>query len=167
MEVLDVGTGSGGTLAIPAAQRGARVVGSDLVPEHFEVGRQRASDAGVEIEWVEADAEALPFDDDRFDRVLSTFGHMFAPRHARSAAELARVCAPGGVIGTATWRPVGFAGALFQTLGKHMPPPPDFAQPPPLWGQEDHVREMFAPHGVELEFHHDSVDFTHDGSVEE
>src|SRR4051794_1171505 len=167
MDVLDVGTGTGGTVAIPAAERGAHVVGCDLVPDHFDIGRRRAADAGVEIEWVEADAEALPFQDAGFDRVLSTFGHMFAPRHNRSAAELARVCRPGGVIGTATWRPTGFAGALFQTLGKHMPPPPDFAQPPPLWGQEDHVREVFEPHGVELEFEHKTVDFVHQGSVDE
>jgi SAM-dependent methyltransferase len=167
MEVLDVGTGSGGTVAIPAAERGAQVVGSDLVPDHFEAGRRRAEDAGVEVEWVEADAEALPFPDGRFDRVLSTFGHMFAPRHNRSAAELARVCQPGGVIGTATWRPTGFAGALFQTMGKHLPPPPDFAQPPAQWGEESHVREVLGAHGVELEFDHETVDFVHEGTVEE
>src|SRR4051794_36472203 len=102
MDVLDVGTGSGGTVAIPAALRGARVVGSDFVGEHFEAARRRAADAGVEVEWVEADAEALPFEDASFDRVLSTFGHMFAPRHGRAAAELARVCRPGGIVGTAT-----------------------------------------------------------------
>lgn len=167
MDVLDVGTGSGGTVAIPAAQRGARVVGSDLVPDHFDYGRRRAAEAGVEVEWVEADAEALPFADAGFDRVLSTFGHMFAPRHSRSAAELARVCRPGGLIGTATWRPAGFAGALFETMGRHLPPPPDSAQPPALWGDEDHVREILEPHGVELEFDHETVDFTHDGSIDD
>ncbi len=167
MDLLDVATGTGGTVAIPAARRGARVVGCDLVPDHFDIARRRAADAGVEVEWVEADAEALPFQDAAFDRVLSTFGHMFAPRHNRSAGELARVCRPGGAIGTTTWRPTGFAAALFQTLGKHMPPPPDFAQPPPLWGDEDHVRELFEPHGVELEFEHETVDFVHKGSVDE
>lgn len=167
MDLLDIGTGSGGTVAIPAAQRGAQVVGCDLVPEHFEDGRRRASEAGVEVEWVEADAEALPFDDGSFDRVVSTFGHMFAPRHARSAAELARVCRPGGAIGTATWRPAGFAGDLFKTLGKHLPSPPDFAQPPALWGEEDHVRELLEPHGIELEFAHETVDFVHQGSQDE
>ncbi|HEY1360419.1 MAG TPA: class I SAM-dependent methyltransferase [Thermoleophilaceae bacterium] len=167
MEVLDVGTGTGGTVAIPAAQRGAKVTGSDLVSDHFEVGRRRAADAGVEIEWVEADAEALPFPDGSYDRVLSTFGHMFAPRHSRSAGEIARVCRSGGVIGTTTWVPSGFGGALFATLGKYMPPPPDFAQPPPLWGSEDHVREMLGRYNVELEFAHETVDFVHSGTADD
>ncbi len=152
MDVLDVGTGSGGTVAIPAALRGARVVGSDLTPEHFEHARRRAQEAGVEVEWVEADAEQLPFEDERFDRVLSTFGHMFAPRHALAGAELARVCRPGGVVATCTWPPDGFAGEMFKTVGAYVPPPPDFAQPPALWGEEAHVREMLEPHGLELEF---------------
>ena len=91
MDVLDVGTGSGGTVSIPAALRGARVVGSDLTPELFDDARRRAAEAGVEVEWVEADAESLPFDDASFDRVLSTFGHMFAHRHAKAAAELANI----------------------------------------------------------------------------
>jgi SAM-dependent methyltransferase len=167
MDVLDVGTGSGGTVAIPAALRGAQVVGSDFVPDHFEVGRRRAAEAGVEVEWVEADAEALPFEDGSFDRVLSTFGHMFAPRHNRSGAELARVCRPGGTVGTTTWRPTGFAGAMFGILGSSLPPPPDFAQPPPLWGDEDHVREMLEPHGLAPEFRHETVDFVHKGSVDD
>ena len=95
MEVLDVGTGSGGTVSIPAAQRGANVTGSDLTPELFDDARRRADQAGVEVEWVEADAEALPFEDESFDRVLSTFGHMFAPRHARGRRRVgARLSAP-------------------------------------------------------------------------
>ncbi len=121
MDLLDVGTGSGGTVAIPAAQRGARVTGSDLTPELFEDARRRAGEAGVEVEWVEADAEDLPFEDASFDRVLSTFGHMFAPRHERAGAELARVCRPGGVVGTITWTPEGFSGAMFQTIGGYVP----------------------------------------------
>jgi SAM-dependent methyltransferase len=167
MDVLDVATGSGGTVAIPAAQRGARVIGTDLVPDHFEAGRRRAAAAGVEVEWVEADAEALPFPDESFDRVLSTFGHMFAPRHDRAAAELARVCRPGGVIGTATWRQTGFGCDLFKALGNHLPPPPDFAPPAPLWGEENHVREMLEPRGVELEFHRETVMFVHPGGVDD
>jgi SAM-dependent methyltransferase len=161
MDVLDVGTGSGGTVAIPAAQRGARVVGADLTPELFEDARRRAAEAGVEVEWVEGDAEALPFEDGSFDRVLSTFGHMFAPRHALAGAELARVCRPGGVVGTCTWTPEGFSGALFKTVGPHLPPPPDFAQPPDLWGSDEHVREMLEPHGLELELHRETVAFSH------
>jgi SAM-dependent methyltransferase len=161
MDVLDVGTGSGGTVAIPAAQRGARVVGSDLTPELFDHARRRAAEAGVEVEWVEADAEDLPFEDESFDRVLSTFGHMFAPRHERAGAELARVCRAGGVVGTTTWTPEGFGGELFKTVGAHMPPPPEFAQPPVLWGDEQHVREMLGPHGLELEFHRENATFEH------
>jgi SAM-dependent methyltransferase len=167
MGVLDVGTGSGGTVAVPAALRGARVVGSDLVPDHFEAGRRRAAEAGVEVEWIEADAEALPFDDGSFDRVLSTFGHMFAPRHRRAASELGRVCRSGGIVGTATWRSTGFAADMFRILGSHLPPPPDFAQPPALWGDEDHAREMLEPQGLELEFRRETVMFVHEGSVED
>jgi ubiquinone/menaquinone biosynthesis C-methylase UbiE len=159
MDVLDVGTGSGGTVAIPAAQSGARVVGSDLTPELFDDARRRAAEAGVDIEWVEADAENLPFEDAAFDRVLSTFGHMFAPRHAEAGQELARVCKPGGAIGTATWTPEGMTGAFFATVGGHMPAPPDFAEPPVQWGSEDHVREMLEPHGIELEFERETVTF--------
>src|SRR4051812_23321949 len=159
MEVLDVGTGSGGTVAIPAAQRGGKVIGVDLTPELFEVARRRASEAQVDVQWVEGDAEALPFDDGSFDRVFSTFGHMFAPRHKQAGAELARVCRPGGVIGTTTWRADGAVGAMFKTVGGHMPPQPDFAEPPTLWGQEDHVREMLEPHGIELEFERSTAAF--------
>jgi ubiquinone/menaquinone biosynthesis C-methylase UbiE len=159
MDVLDVGCGSGGNIAIPAALRGARMVGSDLTSKHFEHARRRADEAGVEVDWVEADAEELPFEDDSFDRVLSTFGHMFAPRHELAGAELARVCRPGGVVATTTWRPEGWAGAMFKTVGGFMPPPPDFAQPPPLWGEEAHVREMLEPHGLELEFDREIVVF--------
>jgi SAM-dependent methyltransferase len=152
MEVLDVGTGSGSNISIPAALMGARVTGSDLTPELFDDARRRAAEAGVDVDWVEADAEALPFGDDSFDRVFSTFGHMFAPRHAVAAAELARVCRPGGRIVTATWTPDGSTGAMFQTLGRHLPPPPEGVEPPVLWGSEEHAREMYEPLGLELEF---------------
>jgi ubiquinone/menaquinone biosynthesis C-methylase UbiE len=161
MEVLDVGTGSGGTVAIPAAQRGAQVTAVDLTPELFGDARRRQAEAGVEVEWVEGDAEALPVDDGRFDRVLSTFGHMFAPRHAAAGAELARACKPGGVVGTTTWVPQGMIGSMFRTVAARMPPPPDFVQPPILWGTEEHVREMLEPHGLELEFEHQMAHFEH------
>jgi ubiquinone/menaquinone biosynthesis C-methylase UbiE len=157
MDVLDVGTGSGGTVAIPAAERGARVVGSDLTPELFKDARRRAKKAGVEVEWVEADAEELPFEDESFDRVLSTFGHMFAPRHARAGAELARVCRTGGVVGTVTWRPEGSTGGMFKAIGGYLPPPPNFAESPMLWGSEQHVREMLEPHGLQLEFKREAI----------
>jgi ubiquinone/menaquinone biosynthesis C-methylase UbiE len=166
IDVLDVGTGSGGNIAIPAALRGARVVGSDLTSEHFDAARRRASEAGVEVEWVETDAEDLPFGDASFDRVLSTFGHMFAPRHAVAAAELARVCRPGGIVATTTWSQEGLAGAMFTTVGKYMPAPPDFAQPPSLWGDEAHTREMLEPHGLDVEIDRETVIFAKP-SVEE
>jgi ubiquinone/menaquinone biosynthesis C-methylase UbiE len=159
MDVLDVGTGSGGSVSIPAALRGARVVGSDLTSQHFDDGRRRAREAGVEVDWVEADAESLPFDDASFDRVLSTFGHMFAPRHAQAAAELARVCRPGGIVGTCTWASDGWAGEMFKTVGGYMSAPPDFAQPSSLWGDEAHVREVLEPHGLALEFDREIVVF--------
>jgi SAM-dependent methyltransferase len=157
VDLLDVGTGSGGTVAIPAALRGARVTGADLTPELFEGARRRAAEAGVEVDWVEADAEALPFEDESFDRVLSTFGHMFAPRHEVAAAELARVTRPGGTIGFAAWMPSGAAAEMFKTLGEFMPPPPDFAQVPVLWGNEEHVREMLEPHGIDVTCEPDAV----------
>lgn len=152
MKLLDVGTGSGGSVAIPAAKRGADVVGSDLTSTHFDDARRRAEAAGVTVEWVEADALELPFDDGSFDRVCSTFGHMFAPDHALAASELVRVCKPGGVIGFAAWSPTGLVGRMFRVTASHMPPPPEGFQPPPLWGDEGHVRELMEPLGVELEF---------------
>ena len=152
MEVLDVGTGTGGTLAIPAALRGGKVIGSDLTPEHFDDARRRAEEAGVEIEWVEADAEDLPFDDASFDRVFSTFGHMFAPRHAIAAAEIARVCRPGGMVAFTTWPADSRVAEMFGTVAKHMPAPPPGFQPPILWGVEDNVREYLRPVGLEPEF---------------
>jgi SAM-dependent methyltransferase len=151
MRVLDVACGSGNA-AVAAARAGARVTGLDLVPKLLEQGREKAEAAGLEIEWVEGDAEALPFDDGTFDRVVSTFGHMFAPRHRLAAAEMARVCRPGGAIVTATWTPEGVAGAMFRAGGSYMPPPPDYAAPPILWGTEEHVRELFADVAGDFEF---------------
>jgi SAM-dependent methyltransferase len=158
IRVLDVGAGSGNA-SLPAARAGAKVVASDLTPELLEKGRGRAEREGLELEWVEADAEELPFEDASFDRVLSAIGAMFAPRHDVTAAELVRVCAPGGMIAMANWSPEGAIGDFFKTLGKHMPPPPPGAQPPVMWGSQDHVRELFEPHGVELEFDQGVVDF--------
>src|SRR5688500_17384283 len=159
MRLLDVGAGSGGSIAIPAAKRGLSVVASDLVAAHFEAGRRRAAEADVEIEWVEADALDLPFEDGEFDRVLSTFGHMFAPDHALAASEMVRVTKPGGKIGLAAWTPEGTTGQMFRLTDSHMPPPPEGFQPPPLWGTEDHVRELMEPLGVELSFEQKVNDF--------
>jgi SAM-dependent methyltransferase len=147
--VLDVASGTGNA-AIPAAATGARVVAGDLTPELFEAGRARAAAAGVELEWVEADAENLPFGDGDFDVVMSSIGVMFAPHHEMAADELVRVSRPDGKIGLLSWTPEGMIGALFRTMGQFMPPPPPGASPPPLWGSEEHLRELFGDR-VELE----------------
>jgi SAM-dependent methyltransferase len=146
--VLDVAAGTGNA-SIPAAQGGARVTASDLTPELFEAGRRRAEGEGVELEWVEADAENLPFEDESFDVVMSSIGVMFAPHHKQAADELVRVCRSGGTIGLLSWTPEGMIGALFRLMGPFAPPPPPGAQPPPLWGSEDHLRELF---GDRVEF---------------
>jgi SAM-dependent methyltransferase len=151
MRVLDVACGTGNA-ALPAAREGAQVTGLDLVPELLDGGRRKATAAGVEIDWVEGDAEELPFEDGAFDRVFSTFGHMFAPRHRQTADEMARVCRQGGVIGICCWTPEGTVGDIFRASASYMPPPPDFASPPILWGTEEHVREMFGSVATELEF---------------
>ena len=140
--VLDVAAGTGNT-AIRAAKRGARVVASDLTPEHFVAGRREARAEGVELEWVEADAEALPFDDGEFDVVTSSLGAMFAPNHGAVAAELLRVCRPGGTVGMMNFTPEGLGGTFFGVLAPYAPPPPPGALPPVMWGSEGHVRDLF------------------------
>jgi SAM-dependent methyltransferase len=142
VRVLDVAAGTGNA-SIPAAEAGADVVASDLTPELLEAGRERAEAEGVGLEWVEADAENLPFEDESFDVVMSSIGVMFAPHHQQSADELVRVCRPGGKIGLICWTPEGMIGALFRTMGPYAPPPPPGAQPPPLWGSADHLGELF------------------------
>jgi ubiquinone/menaquinone biosynthesis C-methylase UbiE len=142
LRVLDVAAGTGNA-SLPAAERGAKVTASDLTPELLEAGRSRAEAAGLELDWVEADAENLPFEDGTFDVVMSAIGAMFAPHHQQVADELVRVCRPGGTIGLLSWTPEGMIGALFKTMGPFAPSPPPGAQPPPLWGGEEHVRELF------------------------
>lgn len=144
-----------GNVALPAAAVGAQVVASDLTPELLEVGRRLAaenlpSEASAAIEWHEADAEALPFADATFDTVVSCVGVMFAPHHRASADELLRVCRPGGAIGLVNWTPEGFIGQMFATMKPYAAPPPPGAQPPPLWGAEDHVRELLGAGVAEL-----------------
>jgi len=141
-KVLDVAAGTGNA-SIPAAERGASVTASDLTPELLDAGRSQAESKGLELEWVEADAENLPFEDGSFDVVMSSIGAMFAPHHQDVADELMRVCRPGGSIGMLNWTPEGMIGALFRTMGPFAPPPPPGAQSPPLWGGEDHLRELF------------------------
>lgn len=152
-DVLDVATGSG-NVALRAARAGANVIGLDLAPELFDAARRRAAEWGVSVEWRQGDAEDLPFDDDRFDHVLSVFGVQFAPRHEVAARELVRVCKPGGVIGLVNWTPAGQVGRLLEIISRYLPPPPSFASPAPQWGDEDHVRRLFSGTGVDLEFHH-------------
>jgi SAM-dependent methyltransferase len=147
--VLDVAAGTGNA-SIPAAKAGADVVASDLTPELFDAGRARAQAEGVELEWVEADAENLPFEDGSFDVVISSIGVMFAPHHQPAADELVRVCKPGGTIALLSWTPEGMIGALFKAMGAFMPAPPPGAQPPPLWGGEAHLRDLLGER-VELE----------------
>jgi ubiquinone/menaquinone biosynthesis C-methylase UbiE len=142
MRVLDVAAGTGNA-SLPAVQRGASVTASDLTPELLDAGRRRAEAEGLELEWVEADAEHLPFADESYDVVMSSIGAMFAPHHQDVADELVRVCRPGGTIGLLSWTPEGMIGGLFRTMGPFAPPPPPGAQPAPLWGSEQHVNELF------------------------
>jgi ubiquinone/menaquinone biosynthesis C-methylase UbiE len=164
-DVLDVATGTCNA-AILAAHAGANVTGVDITPELFEAARRRCAVAGVDVELVEGDAEELPFEDDSFDRVLSVFGVMFAPRHEVGAAELVRVCRPGGTVTVAAWTPEGAVGEMFRTLGAHLPPPAPEQKPPALWGTEPHIRELFAPSGAELRFERRMVNFVYDSAEE-
>jgi ubiquinone/menaquinone biosynthesis C-methylase UbiE len=138
--VLDVAGGSGNT-ALAAARCGCEVVSIDYVPSLLARASERARAEGLAVEVIEGDAEALPFPDASFDAVVSVVGVMFAPDHERAAAELARVCRPGGTIAVANWTPDGFIGELFATTGTHVPPPAGL-RPPPLWGTEEHVRAL-------------------------
>ena len=140
-EVLDVGAGTG-NLALLAAAEGASVVASDLTPKLMERGRERAAAEGVDIEWVEADAEELPFEEDRFDCTASVFAAMFAPRPERVAGELFRVTRPGNTVGMANWVPSGFSGRMFG-LFNDFTPRPEGIPAPVDWGREEVVRERF------------------------
>jgi SAM-dependent methyltransferase len=162
--VLDIATGTGNA-AIPAALAGGRVVGLDLTSSMFVTASQRATEAGVDIEWIEGDAEALPFAAGAFDVALSTFGVMFAPRHAVAATEMARVVRDGGRIGLANWTPEGTVGGLFGVIERHLPPEMDAS--PMLWGVEEHVRECFAGADIELAFERRSLRLNPDIDVEE
>ena len=148
MRVLDVASGTGNA-AIPAARMGAQVVASDLTPEIMADGRRRAEEAGLELEWAEADAENLPFENESFDVVMSCIGVMFAPFHQAAADQMVRVCKPGGTIGLLSWTPTGMLGALFKVMGGFAAPPPTGASPPPMWGSEEHLAQLF---GDRVEF---------------
>ena len=159
-EVLDVAAGSGNP-AIAVAQAGATVTALDLAPSLLEIGRRRARAAGVDVDFVEGDAEALPFGNESFDVALSVVGVQFAPRHEVVARELARVVRPGGLIVLCSWTPPGLIGQFLKTVGSRMPKPPEGASPPPLWGDEGHVRDLFAEAGIEFEFERRHTDVTH------
>jgi SAM-dependent methyltransferase len=142
-KVLDVAAGNGNA-TLAAARRGCDVVSTDYVPSLLERGRARAAAEGFNIDFRQADAEALPFADATFDVVASTFGVMFTPNQERAAAEMVRVCRPSGKIGLANWTPGGFIGQLFKTIGKHLPPPAG-VKSPALWGTSARLTELFGP----------------------
>jgi ubiquinone/menaquinone biosynthesis C-methylase UbiE len=148
--VLDAAAGSG-NVALRAAQAGADVVAADVTRESLEAGRREARALGVDLEWVEADVQDLPFEPESFDIVTSSFGAMFAPDHQATASELLRVCRPGGTIGLLSFTPEGLGGRFFGVFGPYLPPPPPGALPPILWGDESHVRELFGERVASLE----------------
>jgi SAM-dependent methyltransferase len=159
--LLDVATGSG-NVALAAARLGAEVTGLDLTPELLEAARRRADEAGVTVEWIEGDAEQLPFEDSSFDRVTSCFGVIFVPRHKMAVDELTRVAQPGASIALAAWTPEGLNGKMFTTVGSYMPPPPPGFVPPIMWGDEDYMRGLFGDSDAILSFERRTVSFTHD-----
>ncbi len=158
--VLDIAAGSG-NVAIPAALTGARVIASDLTPELLEEGARQAKEKGAVLEWQVADAEHLPYDDGQFDVAVSAVGIMFAPHHEQAADELVRVVAPGGRIGLVSWTPAGFIGQMFATMKPFVAPPPAGVQPPPLWGDVDHVRALLGDRVTDLRAERRTVRVTH------
>ncbi|HEY7890662.1 MAG TPA: methyltransferase domain-containing protein [Solirubrobacteraceae bacterium] len=163
IELLDVATGAG-NVSIPAARTGAKVSGLDLTPELLEVARRRAREADVKVDFVEGDAEALPFGDGSFDRVSSCFGVIFAPHHEQAARELLRVTRPGGMIAVTAWTPDGLIGRMFALNSSFMPPPPPEFQSPVKWGEEEHVRALLGTPGGELCIERREVVFEHDSA---
>jgi SAM-dependent methyltransferase len=160
MDLLDAACGTGNA-TIPAARSGARTTGLDFAPGLLDIARERAADAMVDIDFVEGDVQEMPFEDASFDRVVSTFGHMFAPDHRRTADEMKRVLRPGGVIAVACWTPEGSAGRMADVTAKLLPSTPT-GDSPMLWGTEDHVREMW---GENVSFERYDIVWT-DPSVE-
>jgi SAM-dependent methyltransferase len=166
-KVLDVGCGAG-QLALIAARAGAKVTGCDIATNWLEMARARASAEGLEIIFEEGDAESLPYRDGEFDAVISLIGAMFAPRPDRVAAELTRVCRPGGVIAMANWTPGGFVGKMFKIIAQHIAP--SGMPSPVLWGDEATVRERLREGISDLKFAHQVYHFDYpfppDGVVE-
>jgi ubiquinone/menaquinone biosynthesis C-methylase UbiE len=154
-KVLDVAAGNG-NCSLAAARRWCDVTSTDYVVSLLEDGRRRAEAERLPMQFQEADAEALPFADRSFDAVLSSFGVMFAPNHARAASEMVRVCRSRGRIGLANWTPRGFIGQLFKVVGQHVPPPPALT-PPSRWGVEDYLEQLFG--GAASDIHTTPRDF--------
>lgn len=147
-KVLDVAAGNG-NVSLAAARRWCDVIATDYVPALLDRARERAEAERLDIDFREADAEALPFQNSAFDVVVSTFGVMFTADHEQAAAEMLRVCRPGGKVGLANWTPDGFVGQLFKTIGRHVPPPPG-AKSPALWGTRPRIDELFGPQASEI-----------------
>lgn len=147
--VLDVAAGNGNA-SLAAARRFTDVTSTDYVGALLERAKERANAERLRIKFQEADAEALPFPENSYNVVLSTFGVMFAPNHMKSASEMLRVCQRGGRIGLANWVPEGFIGQLFKTIGKHVPPPAG-VKSPALWGTRDHLEELFPGQEIRAE----------------
>jgi ubiquinone/menaquinone biosynthesis C-methylase UbiE len=162
--VLDVATGSGNA-AIAAARRDCDVIGLDYVPSLLEHARARARAEGLAVEFVEGDAEELPFPDASFDAVLSIYGVMFAPDQERAAGELLRVCVPGGTIALACWTPDGFVGDMLRVVTKYVPPPAG-VRPPVQWGTEERLRELFGSDISELRTREQAHVFKHRSAEE-
>src|SRR3954467_543484 len=149
-EVLDVAAGNG-NLTVVAGEEGASVVASDFAPAQVELGRKRTAEEGLDVEWVIADAEELPFEDDRFDCAASVFGAMFAPRPGQVAKELFRVVKPGGTVGMANWGPYGSQGELFECMGKYGPSLPEGVSNPREWGLEEVVEQRLGQYASSLQ----------------
>jgi ubiquinone/menaquinone biosynthesis C-methylase UbiE len=160
-EVLDVAAGNG-NLTVVAGEEGASVVASDFSPGQVELGRARTAAEGLDVEWVVADAESLPFEDDRFDCAASVFGAMFGPRPDRVASEMFRVVKPGGTVGMANWGPYGSQGELFECMSKYGPPLPDGVPNPREWGQEEVVQERLGPYASSLQLERTSAHWEFD-----
>ena len=163
VELLDVATGSG-NVALAAARAGAKVTGLDLTPPLLEAARRRANEAGLDVRFVEGDAEELPFESDSFDCVTSCFGVIFAPRQEQAARELTRVARPGGIVAVTAWTPDGLFGRTFKVISSFMPPMPAELKPLVSWGEESHIRELFADSGAELSFERRTVRFTYESA---
>jgi ubiquinone/menaquinone biosynthesis C-methylase UbiE len=160
-EVLDVAAGNG-NLTVVAGEEGASVVASDFAPAQVELGRERTAAEGLDVEWVVADAEELPFEDDRFDCAASVFGAMFAPRPDKVARELFRVVKPGGTVGLANWGPYGSQGEMFELMSRYGPQLPEGVPNPREWGVEEVVRERLGPYASSLQMERVTTRFQFD-----